>query len=46
MSARWMCKNVIDTLEETLATWKPRPAYELIKVGKVKKKKIVHPLTY
>ena len=46
MSARWMCKNVIDTIEETLATWKPRPAYELIKVGKVKKKKIVHPLTY
>ena len=46
MSARWMSKNVIDTIEETLATWKPRPAYELIKVEKVKMRKIVHPLTY
>lgn len=46
MSARWMCKNVIDTIEETLATWKPRPNYEFIKIEKLPKKKIVHPLTY
>jgi glycosyltransferase involved in cell wall biosynthesis len=46
MSARWMCKNVIDTFEETFATWKPKPSYEFIKIEKLPKKKIVHPLTY
>lgn len=46
MSARWMCKNVIDTVEETLAAWKPRPNHELIKVEQLPKKSIVHPLVY
>jgi glycosyltransferase involved in cell wall biosynthesis len=46
MSARLMCKNVIDTFEETFDTWKPRPAHEFIKIEKLPKKKIVHPLTY
>jgi hypothetical protein len=37
---------VIDTFEETFATWKPKPSYEFIKIEKLPKKKIVHPLTY
>jgi len=31
-SARWMCKNVIDTFEETFANFTPRKQFELIKV--------------
>ena len=46
MSARWMSKNVIDTVEETLTKWEPRPNYEFIKIEKLPKKKIVHKLTY
>ena len=46
MSARWMSKNVISTVEDTLANWKPKPKHELIKIKKLPKKKIVHPLTY
>jgi glycosyltransferase involved in cell wall biosynthesis len=45
-SARWMSKNVIDTVEETFATWKPRKKHELIKIEKLPRKKIVHPLVY
>ena len=41
-----MCKNVIDTVEETLTAWKPRPKHEFIKIEKLPKKKIVHKLTY
>jgi len=41
-----MSKNVIDTFEETLATWTPRPSYEFIKIEKLPRKKLVHPLTY
>jgi hypothetical protein len=46
MSARLMCKNVIDTFEEAFTTWKPRPSHEFIKIEKLPKKKLVHPLTY
>ncbi len=46
MSARWMSKNVIDTIEETFATWKPREKFEFIKIDKLPRKKIVHPLVY
>ena len=46
MSARWMCNNVIDTVDQTLASWKPRPKHEFIKIQKLPKKKIVHKLTY
>ena len=46
MSARWMCKNVINTIQETFATWQPRPSHEFIKIQKLPKKKLVHPLTY
>jgi glycosyltransferase involved in cell wall biosynthesis len=45
-SARWMSKNVIETVEETFATWKPRKKHELIKIDKLPRKKIVHPLVY
>jgi glycosyltransferase involved in cell wall biosynthesis len=32
MSARWMCKNVIDGINETFEKWTPRHAFELIQV--------------
>jgi len=46
MTANWMCKNVIDTVDETLVAWKPRPKHEFIKIEKLPRKKIVHKLTY
>ena len=45
-SARWMCKNVITTVEDTLKNWKPRAKYEFMEVGEYPAKKIAHPLTY
>jgi glycosyltransferase involved in cell wall biosynthesis len=38
-SARWMCKNVIDTVEQTFKKWTPRPKYEFIKIEKLPNKK-------
>jgi glycosyltransferase involved in cell wall biosynthesis len=32
MSARWMCKNVIDGIDKTFNKWEPRYDFELIKV--------------
>lgn len=46
MSAKHMCDNVVETINETLTTFKPRKRYELIKTEKLAKKKIVHPLIY
>lgn len=46
MSARWMSKNVIDTVEETLTKWKPRAKHEFIKTKALPRKKLVHPLIY
>jgi glycosyltransferase involved in cell wall biosynthesis len=46
MSAKHMCDNVVETINETVATFKPRKRFELIKTEKLAKKKIVHPLTY
>ena len=46
MSAKHMCDNVINTIEETFSTWKPRKNFELIKTEKLTRKKIVHPLVY
>jgi hypothetical protein len=31
-SARWMSKNVIDSIEETLNKFQPKQSFELIKV--------------
>jgi hypothetical protein len=46
MSARLMCENVIDSIEETFEKWKPRFEYEFIKVEKLGRKAMVHPLVY
>jgi len=46
MTAKHMSDNVISTIEDTLAAFKPRKQFELIKVKKIKRKKILHPLTY
>jgi hypothetical protein len=32
MSAKWMCKNIIDGIDETLEKWEPRHRFELIQV--------------
>jgi hypothetical protein len=32
MSARWMCKNVIEGIDETFSKWQPRHKFELIQV--------------
>lgn len=46
MSARWMCKNVVEVIDTTLKTWKPRKRYEFLKFEKVPAKKRVHKLIY
>ena len=46
MSAKHMCDNVVSTVEDTLKDFKPRKDFELIKVKKIERKKILHPLTY
>jgi len=45
-SARMMSKGIIDGIEETLANWKPRHKYDLIKVEKLPRKKATHPIVY
>jgi glycosyltransferase involved in cell wall biosynthesis len=46
ITARWMSKNVIDTINETLNTWTPRKSFELIKTEPLKPKHIRHKLVY
>lgn len=46
MSAAHMCDNVIDTIDTTFSTWKPRAAYELIKIEELKPNYINHPIIY
>jgi glycosyltransferase involved in cell wall biosynthesis len=46
MSAKHMCDNVVSTINETLSSFKPKKAFELIKTEKLERKKIVHPLVY
>lgn len=46
MSAVNMCKNVISTIEATFDNFKPKKDFELIKIDKLERKKILHPLTY
>jgi glycosyltransferase involved in cell wall biosynthesis len=46
MSAKHMCDNIIESVEETFATFKPRKKFELLKIEKLPKNKIVHPLIY
>ena len=46
MSADNMSKNVIKHVDEVLATWKPKPKFELIKTEPLKRKHISHKLVY
>jgi len=46
MSARWMCKNIIKYIDQTLENWKPRKSFELIKIKKYPSKKLRHKLVY
>ena len=46
MSAESMCENVVECINETLESFKPRKSFELIKIEKLPRKKIVHKLTY
>jgi len=46
MSAKHMCDNVIASVEETFAKFKPRKKFELLKIEKLPKNKIVHKLIY
>lgn len=45
MSAKNMCKNMMEGIDETLSNWKPKKSFELIKVSK-QENKLVHPLVY
>jgi glycosyltransferase involved in cell wall biosynthesis len=46
MSAESMCENVVECINETFEAFKPRKSFELIKIDKLPRKKIVHKLTY
>jgi len=46
MTSPHMCENVIETLEETFTTFKPRPSFQFIEVKDIPKKQIRHKLTY
>ena len=46
MSARVMCENVVDAIDETFAKFTPRSRYDVIKVTDRPKKYITHKLKY
>lgn len=46
MSARQMCENVIDAMEESFEKFTPRPRFELHKITDRPKKRITHKLIY
>ena len=46
MSARKMCQNMIESIDDTLDTFTPKFSYELIKIEDRKPKHINHSLTY
>jgi glycosyltransferase involved in cell wall biosynthesis len=46
MSAENMGKNIIKHIDKVLATWKPKPKFELIKIESLKKKHLRHNLVY
>jgi hypothetical protein len=46
MSAKHMCDNIVDVIDETITKFKPRKNFELIKIKELPKNKIVHPLVY
>ena len=45
MTADHMCKNMINSIDETLATFKPRPRHEVFHVDKAPSLKVTHKLT-
>jgi glycosyltransferase involved in cell wall biosynthesis len=46
MSARKMSEKFIDTIDKTLNNFNKRDTFELVKIEKLPRKKLVHPLTY
>ena len=46
MSARQMCENVIDAMDEAFEKFEPRPRFELYKATDRPKKRITHKLIY
>lgn len=46
MSARQMCENIIDAMNEAFENFTPRPRYEILKVTDRPKKRITHKLIY
>jgi len=46
MSARMMCKNMIEGINETLEKFKPKKSFEIHKIEELPEKKISHPLVY
>lgn len=46
MSAKHMCDNVASAIDDTIESFKPKKQFEFIKINKLPRKKIVHPLTY
>ena len=46
MSAKHMCQNIIDGIEDTFKNWKPRKSFELIKTKPLQRKALLHPLVY
>jgi glycosyltransferase involved in cell wall biosynthesis len=46
MSARKMCETFADTVNETFVNFKKRSTFELIKIEKLPRKKLTHPLKY
>ena len=46
MSARQMCENVIDAMDESFEKFTPRPRFELHKITDRPKKRITHKLIY
>ena len=46
MSARQMCENVIDSMDETFEKFVPRTRYDIHKIAERPKKYITHKLTY
>ena len=46
MSAETMCQNVVECIDQTFETFEPRKSFELTKIDKLPRKKIVHKLTY
>jgi len=46
MSARNMCKNMVEGINETLEKFIPKKSFEIVKVTEPVEKKIKHPLVY